>query len=143
MGYYIRSSSEKWKSKIQCRKAVLVVALSFIMALPGVAGLPLYSDEGNRSGIPSPVGDHPLWYDPLDDVSHVYVLSTGLVGVEVVGGEARLKAGYDKGWLASEVIECPVGYRYDYVHLDVQLPGSSYVEISETLIFFKAIVINL
>jgi hypothetical protein len=63
-------------------------------------------------------------------MSHVYIPPSGLVNVEVSGGNAHLKAGETDGWIASEAITCPDGYRYDIVSLEVETPGSSYVEIS-------------
>jgi hypothetical protein len=70
------------------------------------------------------------WTDSLDDTSHVYIPPTGLVNVEVSGGDAHLKAGENEGWIASEVITCPDGFRYDLVYIEVDTPGNSYVEIS-------------
>ncbi len=73
---------------------------------------------------------YPVWSDPLDDLSHVYVPTTGLAGVEVVGGEAHLKSGRTDGWFASSVISCPKGHLYDFILIEAELPGDSYVEIS-------------
>ncbi|UCC93553.1 MAG: VCBS repeat-containing protein, partial [Thermoplasmata archaeon] len=70
------------------------------------------------------------WTDNLDDASHVYVPPGGLYNVEVSGGEVHLKSGELDGWIASEVIRCPLGYRYDLVFLDVDAPGGSYVKVS-------------
>ncbi len=76
------------------------------------------------------MADEPFWTDPLDDTSHVYVPISGLVGVEVSGGDAHLKAGSTDGWIASEVITCPSGYRYDLVYIEADLPGASYIAVS-------------
>ncbi len=85
-------------------------------------------NDGDRG--PGPHADDPTWTDSFDDMSHVYVPSGGLVGVEVSGGEVRLLPGQDEGWIASTVITCPEGYKYDLVLLDAVLPGDSYVNIS-------------
>jgi hypothetical protein len=83
------------------------------------------SDRG-----PGPLNVSDLWTDPLDDLSHVYIPQGGLVNVEVSGGDAHLKAGETNGWIASEVITIPEERKYDLVYLDVDTPGSSYVELS-------------
>ena len=77
-----------------------------------------------------PMADPPVWSDTLDDLSHVYVPTGGLVGVEVVGGEARLKAGSDTGWIASSIISCPAEWRYDLVLLDARVPGKSGLNVT-------------
>jgi len=71
-----------------------------------------------------------LWTDPLDDLSHVYLPGGGLADVEVTGGEVRLKAGKDEGWIASEIIPARPGFRYDFVLLDATTPENSSVEVS-------------
>ncbi|UCC93037.1 MAG: fibronectin type III domain-containing protein [Thermoplasmata archaeon] len=85
-------------------------------------------DEGTRG--PGPLNEVTDWYDGLDDTSNVYVPPGGLVGVEVSGGEAALLPGHDQGWIASSIIACPEGYRYDLVVLEVETPGNSWVNIS-------------
>ncbi|NIP33686.1 MAG: hypothetical protein GWN18_02020, partial [Thermoplasmata archaeon] len=50
--------------------------------------------------------------------------------VEVSGGDAHLATGAMDGWIASEIIRCPMGYRYDLVLLEVDTPGDSYVKVS-------------
>jgi hypothetical protein len=52
------------------------------------------------------------------------------VGVEVTGGAAQLLPDANEGWIATSVIECHEGYRYNVVKIEVDTPGSSYVEIS-------------
>jgi MYXO-CTERM domain-containing protein len=47
------------------------------------------------------------------------------VGVEVTGGQVQLLSGHEEGWVASTVIECPTGFRYDLVLLDADVPGNS------------------
>jgi len=66
------------------------------------------------------------WTDSLDDLSHVYRTQDA----EVTGGAAQLAAGSTSGWVASSIITCPPGYRYDLVILEVVTPGASRVEIS-------------
>jgi hypothetical protein len=70
------------------------------------------------------------WADSLDDLSHVYVPQGGLAGVEVADGEARLLHGKDMGWIATSIITCPAGHRYDLVILEAETPGNSSVQIS-------------
>jgi fibronectin type 3 domain-containing protein len=77
-----------------------------------------------------PMANPPEWTDSLDDLSHVYVPTGGLVGVEVVGGEARLKTGSDSGWIASSIISCPADWRYDLVLLDAVVPGKSVMNVT-------------
>jgi uncharacterized membrane protein len=93
--------------------------------LPQAGSSPPGEDEGF-------IGDRndPVWTDPLDDLSHVYVPGAGLQGIEVSGGSAHLKTGSSTGWIASEVITCPTGYRYDLVMLEVDTPGDSRVFLS-------------
>jgi hypothetical protein len=113
-------------------KKVLVLMVVFLI----LGGLDLSAlgvdnaadDRGDRSFTPFSTGSP--WTDTLDDTSHVYLPPTGLVNVEVNGGDAHLKAGESDGWIASEVITCPDGYRYDLVYLEVETPGNSYVEVS-------------
>jgi len=104
------------------------------MLMLGAAQVPWGAVSGDRAGEcrgPVPMEEEPSpWTDSLDDMSHVYVPEGGLVNVEVAGGEARLKTGFDVGWIASETITCPSGYRYDLAYLEVDLPGVSQVQIS-------------
>ena len=113
------------------RRNLLALTLVLLMALQGimVPGSAL-AGEGNRDSGPTPVGEMPFWYDPYDDLSKVYVLPSGLVGVEVADGEVRLRTGYDEGWIASEVITSPEGFHFDFVLAEAELPGDSYLEIS-------------
>ncbi len=71
-----------------------------------------------------------IWTDSFDDMSNVYVPGAGLVGVEVTGGEVRLKTGEGEGWIASSTIPAKPGYKYDFVLLEATIPGNSSVEIS-------------
>jgi hypothetical protein len=109
-----------------------IVILFMIYCLISVAALPLSNsgatDGGDRGFGPMATGDP--WTDNLDDTSQVFVPHAGLVGIEVSGGDAHLKAGDSTGWIASEIITVPDGYRYDLVLLEVDTPGNSYVELS-------------
>jgi hypothetical protein len=116
---------------VRGRKAlVLLVA----MLMVGLGNLPVVGlepvDRGGSERGPGPLDSADVWTDPLDDTSHVYIPPTGLVNVEVSGGDAHLKAGENIGWIASETITCPAGMRYDLIFLEVDAPGASYVELS-------------
>jgi hypothetical protein len=108
----------------------LLIAILMVGAVdvPSVATVPDAVDGETRHVVP--FADGSLWTDPLDDLSHVYVNSSMPVGIEVSGGDAHLKAGESEGWIASEVIACPPGHRYDLVLLEVDMPGASYVNVS-------------
>ena len=99
-----------------------IVSLGLVQLPFGCVGGDL-SDGGSG---PTPMAGEPVWTDGLDDLSHVYMTDR----VEVVGGAARLMAGEPQGWIASEVITCPEGYRYDLVYLEAELPGASQVLVS-------------
>ena len=43
-------------------------------------------------GDPGPRTDFDVWTDSFDDLVHVYVPPSGLVGVEVVGGQDKIDA---------------------------------------------------
>ena len=107
---------------------LVVVILMFGMAnLPALGGAPEAMEGGDRGIGLFSVGP---WTDSLEDLSHVYVPASGLIGIEVSGGDAHLKTGETRGWIASEVITVPLGYRYDLVILEVDTPGASSVEVS-------------
>jgi hypothetical protein len=72
----------------------------------------------------------PVWTDSFDDESNVYIPSGGLAGVEIVSGKVRLQSGYNTGWVASAVITCPRGYRYDFILIEAITPGDSRVEVT-------------
>jgi hypothetical protein len=104
------------------------------MVMVGAANVPTFGtappgDAGGNRHV-SPFADGSSWTDPLDDLSHVYVNATMPVGIEVTGGDAHLVVGVSNGWLASEIIACPPGFRYDLVLLDVDAPGKSYVNVT-------------
>jgi len=67
-----------------------------------------------------------LWEDDFS--------TTGLVNTtmntEVVSGEVRLSPGETSGLVASVVISCPQGYRYDLLLVEVSTPGDSQVAVS-------------
>ena len=75
--------------------ALLLVA-SLAQGLPG-------DDGGGDDRHFGPMDAPTSWADSLDDMGRVYVPTGGLVGVEVSGGDAHLKAGSNNGWIASEV----------------------------------------
>jgi hypothetical protein len=97
-------------------------------ALPILGSNPADDLDSGRSF--GPLAEVMEWTDPLDDSSHVFVPDGGLVGVEVSGGNAHLKAGSDEGWIASEVISVPGDHRYDLVLVEATTPGNSRVEVS-------------
>jgi hypothetical protein len=104
-----------------------------VYLLIGMAGLPLMGSAPNgerEDRGPGPLDETEVWTDSFDDMSHVYVPDGGLVGVEVTSGEVRLKAGENKGWIASSIIKAKPGYRYDFVLLNASTPGNSSVNIS-------------
>ena len=109
-------------------RAIALVALLLLSS----ALTPAIALAGAEGSLPwmRPMADPPVWSDSLDDLSHVYVPPGGLVGVEVVGGEAHLKAGSDVGWIASSVISCPAEWRYDLVLLDAVVPGESGINVT-------------
>ena len=112
------------------RKAIVLIVVILMLGmanLPAVGGGP--DASGGRDRGLGLLSTDP-WTDSLDDLSNVYVPASGLVGIEVSGGDAHLKAGESRGWLASEIISAPPGYRYDLVLLEVDTPGASYVEVS-------------
>jgi hypothetical protein len=77
-----------------------------------------------------PYGEPYVWTDTFEDMTGVYVPVGGLVGVEVVDGEVRLKPGHTEGWVASAEIKCPVGLRYDLAYLEVEATNGSYVQLA-------------
>jgi len=105
--------------------------MMIVLMMGTVSVLPTFSadEDPSRRG-PSPVAEGVPWIDSLDDLSHVYVPTGGLVGVEVGGGDAHLKSGAQTGWLASETLTSSPGYYYDQVVLEVDAPGDSRVLVS-------------
>ena len=113
------------------RKVLLIAFAVVLLGVPNlspanVAGDSRHTDEGP---VPQSM-KYPYWADSFDDLSRVYNLPSGLVGVEVVGGEVRLKTGSSDGWIASSIIMCPNGFRYDFARIDAVTPGGSRVEVS-------------
>ncbi|NIP37383.1 MAG: hypothetical protein GWN18_20670, partial [Thermoplasmata archaeon] len=112
-------------------RAIAIALLGLALMLPGLplSGAPSGAAEatGESAIVPDEV---PMWADSYDDSSKVYVPPGGLVGVELSGGAVQLLSSHTGGWIASETITCPLGYRYDYVVLEVETPGNSRVEIS-------------
>lgn len=105
--------------------------VGLMLALPALPGLQMATDlvgaEGGSPIVPEP---DVIWTDSLDDLSSVYVPPGGLVGVEVKGGGAQLLPSATAGWIASEVIRCPKGLRYDLVVIEADTPGDSLIEVS-------------
>ncbi|NOQ54664.1 MAG: hypothetical protein GQ558_08690, partial [Thermoplasmata archaeon] len=116
--------------EVQGRKLIAVLIGLFMLATMGApwAGSQPGDDAGGDRGM-GPLSTDP-WVDPLDDLSHLYVPGSGLQGIEVSGGSAHLKTGFDDGWIASEIISAPAGNRYDLVLLEVDTPGTSSFEVS-------------
>ena len=117
--------------KEKTRRALVCAALIGMLVMDV---LPLAGASDARDGDKEitfwPLAEAGPWTDTLDDLSHVYVPSGGLVGVEVSGGNAHLKQGQAEGWIASSVITCPVDHRYDLVYLEAEVPGESSIDIS-------------
>ena len=81
---------------------LLVVAIMLaVSCMPSMGSMPSDGYDAGRG--PGPMDASEVWTDSFDDMSNVYVPGAGLVGVEVVGGEARLKAGEMDGWIASSI----------------------------------------
>ena len=112
-------------------RALAVLILVALMAMSGIStvGSQTRGDSGEIFN-PFSVEDAEPWTDGFDDNSHVYIPPGGLVGTQVADGKARLEAGASEGWIASSVITCATGVRYDLVVVDAHLPGDSTVEIS-------------
>jgi len=124
------SVEEEIHMVVKGRKLIAVLIGLFMLANLGVplAGSQPDGDADGDRGM-GPLSTDP-WFDPLDDLSHVYVPGSGLQGIEISGGTAHLKAGFDDGWIASEIISGPAGQRYDLVLLEVDTPGASSFEVS-------------
>jgi hypothetical protein len=69
--------------------SVLVILMLSLGPLALIGGT---MDTGTNRG-PGPFQTSEVWSDSFDDLSKVYVPESGLVGVEVTGGEVRLKPG--------------------------------------------------
>jgi hypothetical protein len=110
-------------------RRLFAIVLVTVLSLGAFAQAWEPDDRGLDRGI-TPLADPPVWTDPLDDTSRVYVPPAGLVGIEVSGGDAHLKTGETDGWIASEIITCPLDYRYNLVYIEVDAPGESSVKIS-------------
>ncbi|MCK5253635.1 MAG: VCBS repeat-containing protein, partial [Thermoplasmata archaeon] len=102
---------------------VLMFSLGPLAQVGGSGG-----QDGDRGM--GPFEESSVWTDSFDDLSHVYVPPGGLIGVEVIGGQAQLKAGDTDGWIASSIISARPGMKYDYVFIDALTPGDSYINIT-------------
>jgi hypothetical protein len=110
------------------------LAVLFLVALMAISGLSSVGTQ-TRSDLGDPfenlsAEDAEPWTDDLDNVDNVYIPPGGLIGTRVLNGNAALKAGASEGWIASSVITCPPGFRYDLVVIDAHVPGDSMVRIS-------------
>ena len=112
------------RSALAVLAAIVMVACEGMSAIGG--GIAPLGTEGSRAM----AEEGYVWTDSFDGASGVYVPSGGLVGVEVAGGEVRLLPGHNEGWVASKVLTCPAGMRYDLVLLDIDAAGGSRVQLS-------------
>ena len=108
---------------------LIVLFVVFMLSLGPLAQISGSDGDGSDRG-PGPLDSSEVWTDSFDDMGNVYVPGAGLAGVEVVGGEVRLKTGETEGWIASSIISAKPGYRYDFVLLEATTPGNSSVQIS-------------
>ena len=107
-------------------RALAVLILVGMMALSGMSGMGTQTEGGLETTFyPFSVDDAEPWTDGFDDMDKVYIPQGGLVGTRVTDGVATLEAGKSDGWIASSVIKCPEGVRYDLVVVEVDLPGDS------------------
>ncbi|UCC93325.1 MAG: VCBS repeat-containing protein, partial [Thermoplasmata archaeon] len=112
-------------------RAIAIALLGLALMLPGMPLPGGVSGDAEAAGGSDLVPDEaPMWADEYDDSTKVYIPPGGLVGVELSGGAVQLIPGRAGGWIASEVITSPTGYRYDYIVLVAETPGDSRVEIS-------------
>ena len=120
------------RERLGKERYVALLLFTLLLSAPVLDGLSSIPSVGAKEGREMPLlsYEEPNWTDTLDDMSKVYVPETGLVGVELADGEVRLKAGETEGWIASSIITCPPGYRYNLVFIDADVPGNSSVEIS-------------
>jgi hypothetical protein len=118
------------EGELMASRGRCVWVLSVVYLLVGMSSLPLMGSsptaDGDEDRGPGPLDASEVWTDPLDDTSSVYQTTDVLVS----GGEVRLAPGNDMGWIASETIPAKLGYRYDFVLLETDLPGNSRVQIS-------------
>ena len=113
------------------RRALAVLILVALMAVQGISGIGASPGSG-LGGFDVQIDiEYPLpWTDGFDDLSNVYMPPGGLVGVKVEDSQASQTGGNTEGWIASSIITCPAGDRYDLVVVDAYEPGESHVEIS-------------
>jgi fibronectin type 3 domain-containing protein len=83
-------------------------------------------NERDESRGPGILVEDTAWADSFDDMSKVHRLAD----VGVSGGEVRLEHGKDEGWIASSIVTCPEGFRYDLVLLEAEVPGNSSIKVS-------------
>ncbi|NOQ53652.1 MAG: hypothetical protein GQ558_03495, partial [Thermoplasmata archaeon] len=113
------------------RRALAVLILVALMAVQGISGIGASPGSG-LGGFDEQIDiENPLpWTDGFDDLSNIYMPPGGLVGVKVENSQVIMTGGNTEGWIASTVITCPDGDRYDLVVVDAFEPGESHVEIS-------------
>ena len=91
-----------------------VMFVVVMLSLGPLAQISGSDGDGSDRG-PGPLDTSEIWTDSFVDMSNVYVPGAGLGGLEVTGGEVRLKAGEGEGWIASSIIPAKPGYKYDFV----------------------------
>jgi len=114
-------------------KRWVVLLIVILMAAPSAMSSTVGDDstDPHLKFNPNSLDGEPLrWSDPLDDTTNIYDNDGGLVGVEVRDGAVHLLPGSSTGWVASEVITCPPGYRYDFILLDTVQYDSDQVKLS-------------
>ncbi|MCK4968973.1 MAG: hypothetical protein KAS77_00540, partial [Thermoplasmata archaeon] len=107
---------------------LILVALMAVQGISGIGASPGSGlggfDEQNDIENPMP------WTDGFDDLTNLYMPPGGLIGVKVENSQVSMTGGSSEGWIASTIITCPDGDRYDLVVVDAYEPGESHVEIS-------------
>ena len=73
---------------------VILIVLLLGMSTATQASGPSDGGAGEDRG---PLDSSEVWSDSFDDMGHVFMPDGGLVGVEVTGGEVRLKSGSTSG----------------------------------------------
>jgi hypothetical protein len=113
------------------RRALAVLILVGLMAFQGLSSVGTQTRGGlGPSNEHFSVEDAEPWTDDFDSIDNVYVPPGGLIGTRLLNGQAVLKVGTSDGWIASSVITCPEGVKYDMLVIDAHVPGDSMVSIS-------------
>jgi hypothetical protein len=112
-------------------RALAVLFLVALMAFSGFSGIATETRGELVDHFEDiSVEDAEPWTDGFDDTGKVYIPAGGLIGTRVVNGRAILETGASEGWIASSVITCPTGVKFDLVVVDAELPGDSMIRIS-------------